>query len=45
MFMNHIENMGWLKSIVFTKSGTDYNTAKDFGKFELEMLETEYQSL
>ena len=33
MFMNNIENMGWLTSIVFTESGTDYNTANNFGQF------------
>ena len=31
MFMNHIENMGWFTSLVFTESGTYYHTAKDFG--------------
>ena len=45
MFVNHIKNMGWLTSLVFTESGTDYNIAKDFGQFKLEMIETEYQDL
>ena len=45
MFMNHIKNMGWLTSLVFTESGTNYNIAKDFGQFKLETIETEYQAL
>ena len=45
MFMNHIKNMGWIISIIFTKSGTDYNIAKDFVKFRLETIETYYQAL
>ena len=45
MFMDYIENMGWITSLVFTKSGTDYNIAKDFGKFRIEMIDTDYQDL
>ena len=45
MFMNDIKNMGWLTSLFFTKSGTDYNVAKDFGLIKLETIETEYQAL
>ena len=43
--MNHIENMGWITSLVFTKSGIDCNTEKDFGQFRLETIETDYQAL
>ena len=32
MFMNKIENMGWLTSLVFSESGTYYNIAKDLDK-------------
>ena len=45
MFINYIENMDWFTSLVFTKSGTNYNIAKDFGQVKLEMIETEYQAL
>ena len=45
MFMNHIENLGWITSLVFTKSGTDYNIAKYFGQVKIEMIETDYQAL
>ena len=31
MFMNHIKKMGWITSLIFIESGTDYNIAKDFG--------------
>ena len=42
MFMNHIKNMGWITSLVFAESGTDYNIAKDFGQVKIE---TDYQAL
>ena len=45
MFMNHIKNMGWITSIVFTKSGTDYNIAKYFLQVRIETIETYYQAL
>ena len=45
MFMNHIENMGWITSLVFNKSGTYCNIAKDFGQFIIETIETDYQAL
>ena len=45
MFINHIENMGWIASLVFTKSGTDYKIAKDFVQVRLEITETDYQAL
>ena len=45
MFMNHIENMGWITSLVFTESGTDYNIAKDFGQVKVETIETDYKAL
>ena len=45
MFMNHIKNMGWLTSLVFTESGTDYNIAKGFGEFKIETIKMEYQAL
>ena len=35
MFVNHIENMGWITSLIFAKSGTDYNIAKDFGQVKI----------
>ena len=44
-FMNHIENMGWITSLVFTESGIDYNIAKDFGQVRIETTETDYQAL
>ena len=37
--------MGWLTSLVFTESGTDYNIAKDFVQVKLEAIYTEYQAL
>ena len=45
MFMNHIKNMGWITSLVFTKSGTDYNIANYFGQVRIETIETDYQDL
>ena len=45
MFMNHIENMGWITSLVFTESGTDYNIAKDFGQVRIQTIDTDYQAL
>ena len=45
IFMNHIKNMGWLTSLIFTKSGTYYNITKDFGQVKLETIETEFQVL
>ena len=45
MFMNHIENMGWITSLVFTKSATDYNIVKDFGQVKVETIETDYKAL
>ena len=45
MVMNHIENMGWITILIFTKSGTDYNVAKDFGQVKIETIETDYQAL
>ena len=45
MFMNHIENMGWITSLVFNESGTDYNIAKDFGQVRIETTKTDYQAL
>ena len=45
MFMNHIENMGWITSLIFTESGTDYKIAKDFGQVKIETIETDYQAL
>ena len=38
MFMNHIKNMGWITYLVFTKSDTDYNIAKDFGQVRIETI-------
>ena len=43
--MDHIKNMGWLISLVFTESGTYYNIAKNFREVKLEMIETEYKAL
>ena len=43
--MNHIENMGWITSLVFTESGTDYNIAKYFGQVKIETIEIYYQAL
>ena len=44
IFMNYIENMGWIISLVFTKSGKDYNIAKDFGQVRLDIIETYYHA-
>ena len=43
--MNHIENMGWITSFIFTESSKDYNIAKYFGQVKIETIETEYQAL
>ena len=45
MFMNHIENMGWITSLVITESSTDYKIAKGFEEVRLETVETYYQAL
>ena len=45
MFMNHIKDIDWIKSPVFTKSATDYNIAKDFGQVRLDTIQTDYQAL
>ena len=45
MVMNHIINMGWIISLVFTESGTDYNIAEDFGQVKIDTIETDYQAL
>ena len=45
MFMNQIENMGWITYLVFTESGTYYNIAKDFGQVKIETIEIDYQAL
>ena len=45
MFMNHIENMGWITSLVFTESGTDYNIAEYFGQVRIDTIDTYYQAL
>ena len=45
MFMNHIENMGWITSLIFTESGTDYNIAKYFGQVKIDTVEIDYQAL
>ena len=37
--------MGWITSLVFTKSDTDYNIAKDFGQAKIETIETDHQTL
>ena len=37
--------MGWITSLVFTESGTDYNIAKDFVQVKIETIGTEYQAL
>ena len=39
MFMTHIKNMGCITSLVFTKLGIDYNTAKDFGEVRIGTIE------
>ena len=45
MFMNRIKNMGWITSLVFIKSGTNYNIAKDFLQVIIETIEIDYQAL
>ena len=45
MFMNHIKNMGWITSLIFTESGKDHNIAKYFGQVKIETIETDYQVL
>ena len=45
MFMNHIKNMGWITSLVFTESGTYHNITKDFVQVRVEMIDTDYQAL
>ena len=45
MFMTHIKNMGCITSLVFTKLGIDYNTAKDFGEVRIGKIEKNYQAL
>ena len=45
MFTNHIKNMGWITSLIFTESGTDYNIAKDFGQVRIDTIEKDYQAL
>ena len=45
MFMNHIKNMGWITYLVFTKSGTDCDIAKDCRKVRIETTETDCQDL
>ena len=45
MFMNHIEDMGWITYLVFTESGIHYNIAKGFGQVRIETIETDYQDL
>ena len=42
MFMNHIENMGYITSLVFPESGTYYNIAKDFEQVRIETIDTDY---
>ena len=37
--------MGWITSLAFTESGTDYKFAKDFEKVRLETIEKDYQDL
>ena len=43
--MNHIKDMGWITSLVFTESGEDYNIAKYFGQIKIETIEIDYQTL
>ena len=45
MFMNHIKNIGWIKSLIFNKSGIYHNIVKAFGKFRIETIEKDYQDL
>ena len=44
MFMNHIENMGWITSLVFVESGTYYNIANNFRQFRIDSIEIDYQA-
>ena len=32
--------MGWITSLIFTESGTDYNIAKYFVQVKIETIET-----
>ena len=43
--MNHIKNMGWITYLVFTKSGTDNSTVKDFVYVRIETIKTDYQDM
>ena len=43
--MNHIENMGWITSLVLTESSTDYSIAKDFGRVRIDTIEIDDQDL
>ena len=45
MFMNHIKNMGWITSLVFTKLGRYYNIAKYFGQVRIETIDIDYQAM
>ena len=45
MFMNHIKDMGWITSIIFTEPGTDYNIANDFRQVRTDTIERDYQAL
>ena len=45
IFMNHIKDMGLITCLAFTKSGTDYIIAKDFGQYIIEMKEKYFQAL
>ena len=43
--MNHIENMVWITSLVFTELGTYYNIAKAFEQVKIDTIEIDYQAL
>ena len=45
MSMNHIKILGWITSIVFTKSSIDDNIARDFVQVRVETIEKYYQVL
>ena len=45
MFMNYIKNMGWMTSLVFTESGTEYKIPKNFDQIKLETVKTNYKAL
>ena len=45
MFVNHIESMGWIISLVFTESVTYYNILKGFGQVIIDMIKIDYQAL